>query len=307
MPRHCALAVSAVALVTTAQLVFLHAAPAPGSALSRIRETGRLTFGYRADARPFAYTDDAGNAAGYSIALCQKIADEAKTDLRLPALTVRWVPVMMESRFRALQDGQIDVLCGADTVTLARRADVAFSIPIFPGGIGALVRSDTSARLREVLEGRGQPFRPVWRAAATQLLQSRDFSVVSGTTAEPWLAQRMKELDVVAAVAPVNTYGNGVQRVLDRKSDVLFGERAILLDAATRRAAGSGLVVLDRLFTYEPVALALARGDEDFRLLVDRALSKAYRSGEIGNLYAKSFGEPGESTLTFFRQNALPE
>jgi len=103
MPRHSALAVSAVALVTTAQLVFLHAAPAPGSALSRIRETGKLTFGYRADARPFAYTDDAGNAAGYSIALCQKIADQAKTDLRLPALTVRWVPVMMENRFRALQ------------------------------------------------------------------------------------------------------------------------------------------------------------------------------------------------------------
>jgi len=117
----------------------------------------------------------------------------------------------------------------------------------------------------------------------------------------------MKELDVVAAVAPVDTYASGVQRVLDRKSDVLFGERAILLDAATRRAAGSGLVVLDRLFTYEPVALALARGDEDFRLLVDRALSQAYRSGGIGNLYAKSFGEPDESTLTFFRQNALPE
>ena len=307
MPRRCALAVSAAVLVMTAQLVFVHAVSVPGGALSRIRDSSRMTFGYRADARPFSYTDDAGNAAGYSIALCQKIADQAKGDLRMPALTVRWVPVTMENRFRALQEGQIDVLCGADTVTLARRADVAFSIPIFPGGIGALVRSDTSARLREVLEGRGQPFRPVWRAAATQLLQSRDFSVVSGTTAETWLAQRMKELEVVAAVAPVTSYGSGVQGVLDRKSDVLFGERAILLDTARRGAAGRQLVVLDRLFTYEPIALALARGDEDFRLLVDRALSKIYRSGDIDQLYAASFGDPAESTLTFFRWNALPE
>src|SRR5258705_4030611 len=305
MPRHCALAVSAVVLLTTAQLVFLHAAPAPGSALSRIRETGRITFGYRADARPFSFRDDAGNAAGYSIALCQKIADQAKTDLQLPALMIRWVPVEAGSRFRALQDGQVDLLCGADTVTLARRAEVAFSIPVFPGGIGAVVRSDTPARLRDVLEGRNPQFHPTWRAAATQLLQSRDFSVVSGTTADAWLAGRMKDLDIVAAVAPVTSYGSGIERLIDRRSDVLFGERAILLEAAKRQ--GRGLVVLDRLFTYEPLALALARGDEDFRLLVDRALSTAYRSGEIGSLYATSFGEPDESALTFFRPNALPE
>jgi ABC-type amino acid transport substrate-binding protein len=305
MPRLRALAVAAVVLFTTAQLVFLDAAPVPGSVISRIRETGRLTIGYRADARPFSFKDDAGNAAGYSIALCRKIADQAKADLQFPALMVRWVPVEGTSRFRALQDGQIDLLCGGDTVTLGRRAEVAFSIPIFPGGIAALVRSDTSARLRDVLEGRGQAFQPVWRASATRLLQSRDFSVVTGTTAETWLAGRMNDLDIVAAVAPVNSYGNGVQRLVDRQSDVLFGERAILLDSVKRR--GRGLVVLDRLFTYEPLALALPRGDEDFRLLVDRALSKVYRSGEIGDLYTNAFGEPDESALTFFRQNTLPE
>src|SRR6185295_15543668 len=120
-----------------------------------------------------------------------------------------------------------------------------------------------------------------------------------------WLAGRMKELDVVAAVAPVNSYGSGVQRLIDRRSDVLFGERAVLLESAKRH--GRDVDVLDRLFTYEPLALVLARGDEDFRGLVDRALSKVYRSGEIGELYTNSFGEPGESTLTFFRWNALPE
>src|SRR5262245_52902593 len=254
MPRLRALAVAAVVLFTTAQLVFLQGAPAPAGALTRIRETGRLTFGYRADARPFSFKDASGNAAGYSIALCQKIADLARTELQLPGLMVRWVPVEGADRFRALQEGRIDLLCGADTATLGRRADVAFSIPIFPGGIAALVRSDTSARLRDVLEGRGQTFQPVWRASATRLLQSRDFSVVTGTTAETWLAGRMKDLDIVAAVAPVNSYGSGVQRLVDRQSDVLFGERAILLDSVKRH--GRGLVVLDRPFTYEPLALA---------------------------------------------------
>ena len=58
---------------------------------------------------------------------------------------------------------------------------------------------------------------------------------------------------------------------------------------------------------YEPIALASVRGDEDFRLLVDRVLSRLYRSGEIGVIYTKFFGEPDASALEFFRFVALPE
>ena len=61
------------------------------------------------------------------------------------------------------------------------------------------------------------------------------------------------------------------------------------------------------MFTYEPLALALPRGDEDLRLLVDRTLCGLYRSDEIGSLYATWFGEPDENALTFFRLNTLPE
>ena len=295
-----------VVLIAGVQAV-AHADTAPAGALPHIKTTGRLTFGYRADARPFSYTDASGNPAGYSIALCQAIADETKRELGLPSLRVEWKPVAADARFSALRNGEVDVLCGADTVTLGRRAEVSFSIPIFRGGIGALVRADAPARLREVLSGRGPTFRPVWRAAATQLLQSRDFSVVRGTTAATWLDERMKTLDIVAAVAAVSRYGEGVQRLLDRRSDVFFGDRAILLDAAKRQAPGHRLIVIDRDFTYEPIALALPLGDEGFRLLVDRALSNLYRSGEIGNVYAQSFGEPDAGALSFFRWNALPE
>ena len=62
-----------------------------------------------------------------------------------------------------------------------------------------------------------------------------------------------------------------------------------------------------RLFTFEPLAFALARGDEDFRLVVDRALSRFYRSGNIASIYTSAFGEPDENAVTFFRWNALPE
>jgi putrescine:ornithine antiporter len=281
--------------------------PAPATTMGRIRDAGRIRLGYRTDARPFSYKDDAGQPAGYSVALCQQIADAAKGEPGLGALAVEWVPVTVDDRFRALQERQIDLQCGAETVTLARRAEVSFSIPIFPGGIGALIRADAPARLREVLSGRGQTYRPTWRAAAAQVLQARSFSAVAGTTSAQWLTTRIKDLQVIADVSPVNGYDAGIQALLDRRSDAFFGERAVLLDAARRHASARDLAVVDRLFTYEPLAFAFGRGDEDFRLFVDRSLSRVYASGDMGGLYTKWFGEPDENTLAFFRWNTLPE
>jgi putrescine:ornithine antiporter len=283
------------------------AAAAPSGTLDRIRSAGRIRLGYRTDARPFAYRDESGQAAGYSIALCQRIGDELKDEPGLAGVSVEWVPVTVDNRFRALQQGEIDVLCGAETVTLARRAEVDFSIPIFPGGVGALLRSDAPARLREVLAGRGQTYRPTWRASASQVLQARAFTAVAGTTAAKWLTERTQELQVVAALSTVDAYETGIRALLDRRSDAFFGERAILLDAARRHPSARDLTVLDRLFTYEPLALALGRGNDDFRLLVDRTLSRFYASGELGSLYVKWFGEPDESAMTFFRWNTLSD
>src|SRR3954463_883617 len=72
--------------------------------LDRIRETHRVRFGYRTDARPFSYRDDSGRPAGYSIALCQHIGQGLKADLLLETLAVDWVPVSIDERFRAVQD-----------------------------------------------------------------------------------------------------------------------------------------------------------------------------------------------------------
>ena len=44
--------------------------------------------------------------------------------------------------------------------------------------------------------------------------------------------------------------------------------------------------------------LAMRRGDGDFRLAVDRALSHVYRSGEIAKIFTKAFGERERPTPT---------
>lgn len=275
--------------------------------LERIRASGRIRLGYRTDARPFSFTNQAGDPDGYTVGLCLNVANAVGKSLGIDSLVIEWVPVTVEGRFLAVQQHTVDLLCGADTRTLTRMKEVAFSTSIFPGGIGALLRADAPTRLKDILSGRKPAAQPNWRASSINVLQTQVFSVINGTTAETWANAKKKEFQLTSKVTPVESYDAGVQAVQSRKANVFFGDRAILLDAAKRSASAGTLVVLDRLFTTEPVALAFARGDDDFRAVVDGALSRLYAAGEFTDLYTMWFGAPDAATLAYFKWNSVPE
>ena len=178
-------------------------------------------------------------AAGYAVGALQQIADAIKTDLGLSQLAVEWVPVT--SRAATAPSSRERSICSAAPRPrrLREGPKSRFRFRSFPGGIGALMRADAPARLREVLTGRQGPTRPIWRGTVDPALQRRTFSAVTGTTAEQWLSRRVNEFKLTAQVAPVQSYDAGVQRVLDRDSDVLFGDRALLLDAATTQSVSA--------------------------------------------------------------------
>lgn len=282
------------------------AAAAASPTLTRIKQAGRIKFGYQSDARPFSYRDPSGSAAGFTVALCKTVAGAVKDELGLQALSVEWIAVGPADRFTAVSTGKVDAFCGADTDTWSRRAEVAFSLPVFPGGIGALLRKDAPERLSEILNQK-PPSNPTWRASAGQLIQTQTFAVIQGTTSETWLAGKLNEFRLTSKVAPVTSYDAGITAVVDRSASVFFGDRAVLLDAITHHPSGSKLEVLDRLFTYEAFALPLPRGDEVFRSLVDQTLSRLYPTTEFRTLFTQSFGEPTPDIVTFYRWNTRPE
>jgi ABC-type amino acid transport substrate-binding protein len=288
-------------------LLAVTAAGASAGTLDRIKTNGTLRLGYVDGVRPFSYRDASGNAEGYAVALCRKVADAVKAQLALPSLKTEFVQLGGEERFAAVSQGKVDLLCTGGPPTASLREQVSFSIPVFLGGIGGLMRKDAPANMREILEGRPEPYRPRWRASLGQVLRGRVFVVVRGTIAEPALAEKLGDLDVDAKIETVDSFASGVARVADRSADVLFADRAILLDAIKQSPEASNLVVLERHFSYNAPALALERGDEDFRLLVDKALSALYRSNEFPTLYADHFGRADDLALRFFRMSALQD
>lgn len=297
---------AARSLVSTCLLLLL-ALPASGATLDRVREAGSLRLGFVDGARPFSYRDESGNAAGYSVALCQQVADAVKEELQLPQLKIEFVALGAGERFDAMKEGKVDLLCAAGPQTVATREKVSFSIPIFVGGISALVRSDAPAAMRAILEGEPEPYQPRWRASLVQILRGRILAAPRGTTAETWLEQRISEFGVDAKMEVVDSFPSGVELVADRRAAALFGDRALLLDAAMRSPSAKDLTLLDRHFSDAAVALAVQRSDEDFRLLVDRVLSRLYHSDRIAEIYARFFGKPDAETLRFLRTNALSD
>src|SRR3546814_6385536 len=141
---------------------------------------------------------------------------------------------------------------------------------------------------------------PRWSASLRQAMEKYRFAVHAGTTSETWLGGRMGASASGATAVTVDAYADGLKAVVDGRADAFFGDRPILLDMASRSPAAGDLILLPLQGTREPLAIGLARGDEDFRLLVDRTLSRLYRSGEIGDIYATFFGEPDADALTFF-------
>jgi polar amino acid transport system substrate-binding protein len=188
-----------------------------------------------------------------------------------------------------------------------RRAAVDFSIPIFQAGVGAVVRIDTARRVRDALAGRPEASQPIWRAAPGLLTENVVFAVVGGTTIEKSLLEGLKARRIVVTVAPVSDYATGLQMVRDRRAVALFGDRPVLLDAARRGPGAGELMLVERSFSKETLALALRRDDDAFRLVVDRTLSLLFRSKEIGSIFTSHFGAPDERALEFFLSAALPD
>ena len=118
----------------------LVAAGAQAQTLERVRDTGTFKIGYREDAAPFSFRNTLGEPAGFSVELCRLIAAQVKQALGLDEISIEYVPVGTEDRFQAVQDGRIDILCSADTVTLSRRELVDFSLFTFLDGAAVLLR-----------------------------------------------------------------------------------------------------------------------------------------------------------------------
>ena len=138
----------------------------PSGVLERIRDTGRIRLGYRADARPFSYRDE-GRRRGYSIALCKQIAERVTRDLQAPALTIEWVPCRRRNGSARRNRGPSTCCAGPTRSRSTGDARSRSRRRSSPAASAPCCERTRRPQLRDVLSGNGQTFQPTWRASAT--------------------------------------------------------------------------------------------------------------------------------------------
>jgi ABC-type amino acid transport substrate-binding protein len=282
---------ASLAGVTILAIGTLMGSVALAGTLDDIRANGALRIAYREDSPPFSHkTANAAAPTGFMVELCRLVAEGIGRQLGIAGLKVAYVPVTSADRFDAITGGKADILCEATTQTLKRRETLGFSIATFADGASFTIRP-TGPKDVKAMEG-------------------KKLGVLVNTTTEQDLRRALEAAKIKAEIVLAKTHQEGVDAVEKGATAAYFADRAILTYLIKEAKTPVNLLLADTYLSVEPYALAMRRGDEDFRLAVDRELSRIYRSGEIVKIFAVTFGpqvHPSQMLQGLYTTAALPE
>ena len=276
---------------------------ASAQTLDRIAATQTIHIGFIRDQAPFAIPNADGPPTGYAIDLCNRVVTRIRGIV--PGISVSYVETGLADSFAAVAAGRIDLLCGAVTATLERRETVDFSEPIFVTGASALLRTDSPQDLRELFLGERTISPP--RSLEMRSFQTSHVGVRADTTTETLLRRAVSDGGYAATVVRYPTHEEGLAALEAREIDAYFADRALLIGLLKRAQRPSRLVLGTRLLTQEAYGIAMARGDSDLRLLVDRVLSAFYATPDFALLLATYFGDRSAEFQSQIKASAMPE
>ena len=260
-----------------------------GGRLKTIATTKVVKIAHRTDATPFSFMSRQAEPTGYSVDLCKALVQELQTQLNVGALKIEWVPVTTQTRFDTVASGKADMECGASTITLSRMKQVDFSTVIFLETMGVVAR--------EGIKSAGD-------------LSGKKLAVIAGTSNEIALKGLQSQGRLAGVtVVPVKDRAEGVAALKSGQVDGYAADKLLLVGAEF--GAAEGLTLLPEDLSFEPYGIALPRDDYDFRLAVNTALSRIYRSGVGVQMFRKWFEQvglrPTAVTLLTFQLGAFPE
>lgn len=245
--------------------------------LKRVAETGEFRIGYVPDAPPLSFRDSNGNVVGYSIDLCRHIASTIRNELDLEKINIVFTPLIsMEERLSAVENGDVDIECGATTVTLSRRERVDFTLMTFITGSAVLSR-------------KAAPINTIDDIAGGKI------AVLSGTTTEDVMRRAMEVNEFEVELVLIGSHDEGMDLLNSRKVDGYASDRSMLIGQVFRNQNAKNQYALTRTaFSFEPYAMMIPRGDTEFRLVADKALASLFRTVRIRRVYHNWFGRYGE-------------
>ena len=243
---------------------------APIDTLKRIRDSGTITIGVREASVPFSFIDAQKQPQGYSIDLCLRVADAVKTELKLPRLDVRFVPVTSSNRIAMVKDGKVDLECGSTTNTRDRAKDVAFAYTTFVAGIKMLAKKSSNVKGIEDLRG-------------------KTVVVTKGTTSEKMLKRLNEDRVLKLTILETKDHDEAFAAVADGRAVAFPMDDVLLYGLISKSDHPDDFAVVGKYLSVEPYGIMLRKDEPAFERLVDRTLNELFQSGEVRRIYARWF------------------
>ena len=262
----CAVAVIAVLLSGCAEM---NRAPSPAPSASpvmdRILSRGELKVGMSGDMPPLNMATKEDKIIGLDADLAAMMADAMGVKLNVQKIA-------FAELLPALEAGSIDMIISNMTMTPGRNLKVAFVGPYFTSGKGFLTKNSTLTQAKKFADINNPNFTFVALKASTSEAVTR-----AG-------APQAKLLTVA-------TENEGVQMVIDGKADGMIADFPICVVAAFRNQ-GSGLVPVVAPLTYEPIGIAVPKGDPQLVNWLQNFLNGIEKAGYMKDLGEKWFAKP---------------
>lgn len=241
--------------------------------LNKIAQTATISLGHRESSVPFSYYDARRQVVGYSHDLMLKVVESIKTELKLPALVVKLVPVTSQNRIPLVQNGSVDLECGSTTHNRERARQVAFSVSIFQTSSRLLTRRDSG--VNELPDLRG-----------------RRVVVTAGTTTERALLLYTESTGTRFELVKAKDHGDAFAMLQQGRAEAFVMDEAMLYGLRAKADRPDDWWVVGKPMAPEVYACMLRKDDAGFKMLVDRSLTRLMQSGEALKIYRRWFQNP---------------
>ena len=264
---------TSIRLMALAVSSALLAAPAMADTLQKIKSSGTIVVGHRESSIPFSYLDGNQKPVGYSMDLCNKIVEEVKKELKMPALVTKLTPVTSQTRIPLMTNGTIDLECGSTTNSLERQKQVAFGVTTFVSPVRMVVKADSGIKTLDDLNG---------KAVAT----------TTGTTSDRYIKQNEKGHNIDVKNVYGKDHAESFLMVETGRASAFVMDEVLLAGFVANAKNPKDFAIVGPALSTEPYGIMLRKDDPQFKALVDKTLSGLMKSGEINKIYAKWFTSP---------------
>ncbi|HET9905795.1 MAG TPA: amino acid ABC transporter substrate-binding protein [Anaerolineales bacterium] len=238
---------------------------AGGERLQAIMDRGSLICGAHGTFQGFGFLESTGAWTGFDVDFCRAWAAALFND----AEAIEFVALSAQDRFTALQSGQVDVLSRNSTWTFTRDAELGLTFgPVtFYDGQAIMAKAEIVPDA----------------AAGLAALEGANICVQSGTTTELNLADQFRAAGVNYEPVVFEDQNAAFQAYEEGRCDAITSDRSQL--ATQGQAVLSNFadhVILDVVMSKEPLAPAVAQGDERLADMVHWVVYGMIQAEELG-------------------------